>query len=66
MIGEFRVYKVEGGYQIFWCPSAPMHYADRIAHDEKVYSKKQAAYRRSKQLTEELAARQAKQAQEAA
>ncbi len=57
MLGEFKVYKVEGGYQIFWCPSAPMHYADRIAHDERVYTKKQAAYRRAKQLTEELARR---------
>lgn len=51
----FKVFPVEGGYQIFWCPSAPMHYADKIAHDEKVYSRKQAAYRRKKQLEEELA-----------
>jgi len=54
MSGEFRVYPVERGYQIFWCPSAPMHYADRIPHDDKVYSKRQAAYRRAKQLTEKL------------
>jgi hypothetical protein len=54
MSGEFRVYPVEGGYQIFWCPSAPMHYADRIPHDDKVYSKRQAAYRRAKQLIEKL------------
>lgn len=57
MLGEFKVYRVEGGYQIFWCPSAPMHYADKIPHDGKVYSKKQAAYRRAKQLTEDLARR---------
>lgn len=51
----FKVFEVEGGYQIFWCPSAPKHYQDRIPHDGKVYSKKQAAYRRVKQLREELA-----------
>jgi hypothetical protein len=50
-----KVYKVEGGYQIFWCPSAPMHYNDRVPYDGKVYSKKQAAYRRLKQLQEQLA-----------
>jgi hypothetical protein len=59
MTGEFRVYPVEGGYQIFWCPSAPKHYQDKIPHDDKVYTKKQAAYRRMKQLREELAAREA-------
>jgi hypothetical protein len=31
-----------------------MHYADKIPHDDKVYSKRQAAYRRAKQLTEKL------------
>lgn len=51
----FKVFPVEGGYQIFWCPSAPKHYQDRIPHDGKVYTKKQAAYRRVKQLREELA-----------
>jgi hypothetical protein len=58
----FRVFEVprevegkpEKGYQIFWCPSAPMHYADKIPHDNKVYSKKQAAYRRRKQLQDAL------------
>lgn len=50
----FKVFPVEGGYQIFWCPSAPMHYADKIPHDDKVYSKKQSAYRRKKQLQETL------------
>jgi hypothetical protein len=52
----YKVYEVEGGYQIFWCPSAPMHYQDRIPHDDRVYSKKQAAYRRNKQLNEQLKA----------
>lgn len=46
--------KLEDRYQIFWCPSAPMHYQDRIPHDEKVYKQRQAAYRRKKQLQEAL------------
>lgn len=50
----FRVFPVEGGYQIFWCPSAPMHYADKIPHGEKIYKYRQAAYRRKKQLQEDL------------
>jgi hypothetical protein len=50
----FKVFPVEGGYQIFWCPSAPMHYADKIPHDGKVYKQRQAAYRRKKQLQEAL------------
>ena len=53
----YKVYEVPGGYQIFWCPSAPTHYNDRIPYDDKVYSKKQAAYRRNKQLNEQLAER---------
>ena len=57
MIGEFKVYQVEGGYEIFWCPSAPMHYQDKIPHDGKVYSKKQAAYRKLSQLRKELEAK---------
>jgi hypothetical protein len=52
MTGEYKVYPVEGGYQIFWCPSAPVYYTDRIPYDGKVYSKRQAAYRRARQLTE--------------
>jgi hypothetical protein len=57
--GEKEVYKVfdvPGGYQIFWCPSAPIHYNDRIPYNGKIYSKKQAAYRRNKQLNEQLKA----------
>jgi hypothetical protein len=48
----YRVFEVEGGYQIFWCPSAPVHYADKVPYDGKVYTKRQAAYRRCKQLNE--------------
>lgn len=59
-MGEFKVYPVEGGFQIFWCPSAPKHYQDRIPHDDKIYTKRQAAYRRVKQLREELAASEQK------
>jgi hypothetical protein len=50
----FKVFPVEKGFQIFWCPSAPMHYADKIPHDERVYKYRQAAYRRKKQLQEAL------------
>jgi hypothetical protein len=64
-MGEYKVYKVEGGYQIFWCPSAPVHYADRIPYDGKVYSKRQAAYRRVKQLSEELEQQRRKAKEEA-
>lgn len=46
--------KLEDRYQIFWCPSAPMHYADKIPHSEKIYKYRQAAYRRKKQLQEAL------------
>lgn len=54
MQGEYKVYEVDGKYQIFWCPSAPVHYNDRIPYDgRKLYSKRQAAYRRCKQLNEQ-------------
>ena len=46
--------KTEKGYQIFWCPSAPKHFADKIPHNGRIYSKRQAAYRRKKQLQEKL------------
>ena len=59
----YRVYEVEKdklpegyqeGYEIFWCPSAPIHYNDRVPYDGKVYSKRPAAYRRVKQLNDAL------------
>lgn len=60
----YKVFEVPGGYQIlgyqiFWCPSAPMHYQDKIPHDGKIYPQRQAAYRRKKQLEEELVKKKA-------
>lgn len=58
----YRVFPVEGGYQIFWCP----HYLDKDARTEdeklaemrpaskKIYPQKQGAQRRKKQLNDEL------------
>ncbi len=53
----YKVFEVEGGWKIFWCPSAPTHFNDKIPYDGKVYSKRSAAYRRVKQLNEQLAAK---------
>ena len=66
MTGEFKVFPVEGGYEVFWCPSAPMHYADKIPHDGKVYSTRQAAYRRKQHLNEKLAKTQGKKQEQVA
>ena len=49
----YKVFPVEGGYEIFWCPSAPTHFNDRIPYDGKIYPQKQAAYRRRKKLEED-------------
>lgn len=57
-MGEFKVYQVEGGYEIFWCPSAPLHYQDKIPHDGKVYKHKQAAYRQVSKLRAKLKAKE--------
>ena len=46
----YKVFEVEGGWEIFWCPSAPTHYNDKIPYDGKVYAQRPAAYRRIKQL----------------
>lgn len=58
----YKVFPVEGGYQIFWCP----HYLDKEARTEderfadsrpaskKVYPQKQGAGRRCKQLNDAL------------
>jgi hypothetical protein len=48
----YKVFRVIGGYQIFWCPSAPIHYDDRKPYDGRVYPKRQAAYRRCQQLSQ--------------
>lgn len=53
----YKVFLVEGGFEIYWCPSAPTHFSDKIPYDGKVYSKKQAAYRRCKQLNEQKTAK---------
>jgi hypothetical protein len=53
----YKVFKVEGGWEIFWCPSAPVHFADRTPYDGKVYTTRAAAYRRVKQLNDELVRR---------
>ena len=50
--------KIAEGYQIFWCPSAPMHYQDRVPHDGTVYKQKQAAYRKMSKLRKELKEKQ--------
>lgn len=48
----YRVFEVETGYEIFWCPSAPVHFADKVPYDGKVYSTRSAAYRKAKKLTD--------------
>lgn len=53
----YKVFEVEGGWEIFWCPSAPIHFSDKIPYDGKIYTKRPAAYRRVKQLNEQLEAR---------
>lgn len=46
----YKVFKVGEKWQIFWCPSAPHHYNDRVPVDGREYDFRQAAYRRCKQL----------------
>lgn len=50
----YKAFAVEGGFEIFWCPSAPIHFNDKIPYDGKVYPQRQAAYRRVKQLNDRL------------
>jgi hypothetical protein len=52
----YRVYRVKGGFQIFYCPSAPRHYNDKVPYDGKVYTKQQAAYRKIAHIRKALAA----------
>ncbi len=56
----YKVFEVEGGYEIFWCPSAPIHYNDKIPYDGKVYPQRPGAYRRVKQLNDKLGEKKAK------
>ena len=52
---EYKVFLVEGkGYQIFWCPSAPIHYNDKVPYNARFYPQKQGAYRRCKALNDKL------------
>jgi hypothetical protein len=51
----YKVFQVPGGWQIFYCPSAPLHYDDKRSYDGYIYTKPQAAYRRCKQLKEIVA-----------
>lgn len=48
----YKVFDVPGGYQIFWCPSAPIHYNDKIPYSDHIYPQRQGAYRKCKQLNE--------------
>jgi hypothetical protein len=63
-VAMYKVFAVEGGYEIFWCPSAPIHYNDKIAYDGKVYTTRAAAYRRVKQLNDALKENQSKEKKE--
>ncbi len=46
----YKVFKVAGGYQIFWCPSAPTHYTDKVPYNDRIYPQRQGAYRKCHQL----------------
>lgn len=54
MQGVYKVYQVGDKFQVFYCPSAPLHYNDKFPYDGRLYTKRQAAYRRCKQLNEQL------------
>lgn len=45
----YKVFPVEGGYQIFWCPS---EHERQPLNRVKVYTHANAAYRRCKQLNQ--------------
>ena len=59
----YKVFAVEGGYQIFWCPSAPIHYNDKVPYNDKVYTTRPAAYRRVKQLNDAVKGKQVVQSE---
>jgi hypothetical protein len=57
----YRVFPVEDGYEIFWCPSEH----EKIAlNRKKVYSTDSAAYRRVKQLNDALKEKQEREAKQ--
>lgn len=49
----YKVFQIEGGYQIFWCPT-PHDMTPVKRQNGQPYSTKQAAYRRAKQLNDLL------------
>jgi hypothetical protein len=49
----YEVFKVEGGWQVFWCPSAPTHYSDKVPYDGHIYPQRQGAYRRKATLMQQ-------------
>lgn len=56
-MGAYKVFKVSEEperWEIFWCPQAPVQFEDRIPYNRKLYTTKAAAYRRVKQLNDEL------------
>ncbi len=57
----YKVFKVEGGYEVFWCPSAPVHFADKVPYDGKIYKQAAAAYRRVKELNDRMKERKQEQ-----
>ncbi len=48
----YKVFPVAGGWQIFYCPSAPLHYDDKRPYDDRVYTHRNAAHRRCKRLNQ--------------
>lgn len=62
----YKVFPVEGGFEVFWCPSGPIHFNDKVPYDGKVYSTKQAAYRRLTKLKSDLEKSKEKEASNAA
>ena len=48
----YKVFPTEkkDGFQIFWCPSAPTYYSDKVPYSDRVYTHRQGAYRKLKSL----------------
>lgn len=47
----YTVFSVEGGYQIFWCPS---EHERKPLNNPHVYPQRQSAYRRAKKLNDAI------------
>lgn len=50
----YKAFPVEGGYEVFWCPSAPQHYADKIPYDGRIRNKS-AAHMQARRLNGKIA-----------